>query len=528
MINKFVNSVAGKLIIAVGAIMVTGSLLFGFIFIRYEEDVMMNNLIQYASATADIIKRNIQYGMLTDHREVIEHTTKLFGESSGIKDVTIYSKTGKIVYSSKKDAVGHSVDKGHASCQICHKENKNPLSAIKSSQDCLITTDAQGIRTLTSVIPLFNEPSCASGACHYHPQNKKILGILETKFSTTTVDSIIQQNRFTLALFSGIFLVIISFSIFAILYKLVSKPISLLNEGMQQLTTQKEHVITVQSNDEIGMLAKVFNSMAAEIRQYREKMEDSKKSLEEQIQRKTAEIIKARDQLINAEKLASLGRLAAGVANELSGPLENIEASAQLMLKRCPPEGTQEMYLRVIMEQASRSSEIIKDLLSFSRKITAEKIAVSINQLAASAISMISNKASFYNIQFSLDLDKSVPLVALEPDHIQQVFLNILINAVDAIKENGRISVSTRVLDEAGTNLKSVEIEFADTGPGIPKEDLNRIFEPFFTTKTGDKGTGLGLSVSYGIIKKHGGLILVTSEPGKGSSFLVRIPIQPQ
>lgn len=530
MVRKSLHSLAGKLIIAVGTLMTMGSIVFGYIFIRYEENIMMNSLINYASSTADLVKKGIHYSMLTNHREAIEQTVGVISTSAAIKNISVFNKTGRIIYSSKTEDVGRTVGKDNVTCQICHKGGGKPLPGIPESSNWMIIPDSTS-KTLRFVIPIFNEPSCfsnPSSSCHYHPRSQNILGVLVTDFSTATVDATIKQNRIGTVLFGGLFIIIISFILCIILYKFVSKPVSLLDEGMHRLGRgELDHIIEINSDDEMGLLARTFNSMASDIKKYRENMENWTKALEAEIQKKTSEIVKAHDQLINAEKLASLGRMAAGVAHELNSPLTGIVTFAHLMLKRLPPENRQDAEdLHVIIEQAERCSKIIKGLLGFSRKTTPEKAFVNINALTESTISMVRNQAKFHNIKFNLNFDEAIPQVPTDPNQIQQVFINLLINAADAMNERGQVIVATRMISDTASGKKYVEVEFTDSGPGIPEEHLGRVFEPFFTTKPVGKGTGLGLAVSYGIIKKHGGNIFVRSGEGKGASFFVRLPVE--
>jgi two-component system NtrC family sensor kinase len=527
MIRKSLNSLAGKLIIAVGTLITLGSLLFGFTFMRYEENIMMNNLISYASSTADLVKKGIYYYMMTAHREAIEQTMEVIGSGAEIRDVAILDKQGKVVYSSRKSDVGRTVDKSAQTCRICHVGD-TPLESIPERKNWTLLSDPSGVKVLHFVIPIYNEPSCSAASCHYHPKDRKILGILETNFSTATVDTVIRQNRIGTIVFGGLFIIMISFSLFIILYKFVSKPVSLLDEGMQKLAKgELDHVIEIHSQDEMGLLANTFNTMASDIRRYKDNMENWTKALEEEIQKKTSEIMKAHDQLINAEKLASLGRMAAGVAHELNSPLTGIITFAHLMLKRIPRENKQDIEdMEVIIEQAGRCSKIVKGLLGFSRKTSSEKVFVNINTLTDNTISMVRNQAKFHNIKFVLNFDSSLPEIPTDPNQLQQVFINLLINAADAMNERGQVTVSTRVTSDTASNKRYVEIEFTDTGPGIPEEHLGKVFEPFFTTKPVGKGTGLGLAVSYGIVKKHDGSIFVRSEVGSGASFFVRLPVE--
>jgi two-component system NtrC family sensor kinase len=527
MIRKSMNSLAGKLIVAVGTLITLGSLLFGFTFMRYEENIMMNNLMSYASSTADLVKKGIYHSMLSAHRAAIEQTVEVIASGAEIRGISIFDKEGKIVYSSQKSEVGRTVGKEAPGCRVCHA-GEAPLTSIPESRNWTILPDAAGVKILKFVNPIYNEPSCSTASCHYHPPGRKILGILETNFSTATVDTVIRQNRLGTIIFGGLFIIMISLSLFIILYKFVSKPVSLLDEGMQKLAKgELDHVIEIHSRDEMGLLANTFNTMASDIKRYKDNMENWTKALEEEIQKKTSEIMKAHDQLINAEKLASLGRMAAGVAHELNSPLTGIVTFSHLMLKRIPPENKQDIEdLEVIIEQAERCSKIVKGLLGFSRKTSAEKVFVNINTLTENTIAMVRNQAKFHNIKFVLNFDNAIPQIPTDPNQLQQVFINLLINAADAMNERGQVTVATRVTADTASGKSYVEIEFTDTGPGIPEEHLGKVFEPFFTTKPVGKGTGLGLAVSYGIIKKHGGNIFVRSEVGRGASFFVRLPVE--
>ena len=325
-------------------------------------------------------------------------------------------------------------------------------------------------------------------------------------------------------LYGGSFVIITSVWLCIILYSIVTKPLSFLVDGMNELSKgHMEYRIALNSKDEIGLLAQSFNSMAEELMLYKDKMENWTRSLEDEVQKKTTEIYKAQEQLINTEKLASLGRMAAGVAHEINSPLTGIVTFAHLMLKRTPPENSQDIEdLNVIIDQAERCSKIIKGLLGFSRKTASEKIRVDVNVLVENILSIVRNQAKFYNIAFDIQLDRTLPEITIDATQLQQVFINLLLNAADAMEEKGKIKIASRPVEDAGSTF--VEVEFTDSGPGIPEENVSKIFEPFFTTKPVGKGTGLGLAVSYGIIKKHEGQIFVRSEPGRGASFFIRLP----
>jgi two-component system NtrC family sensor kinase len=353
-----------------------------------------------------------------------------------------------------------------------------------------------------------------------------VLGILETDYSLKHIDAKIRQQKVATASFGIIFTAFTSVILCVILWKIVINPLLTLADGMKSVTRgDLNKKIDIHTRDEIGMLARAFNSMTTEIKTSRERLENWAKELEEEVAKKTEEIRRGQEQFVHTEKLASLGRMAAGVAHEINSPLTGIVTFAHLMLKRVPPENKMDREdLEVIIEQADRCSKIIKGLLGFSRAIPAEKNEMNVNNTIRHTLGIIQNQAKFHNVKIEVKADESLPTVKGDSSQIEQVFLNLLINASDAMNDKGRIVIKTSrtVVDES----PYVEIEISDTGPGIPEEHISRLFEPFFTTKPVGKGTGLGLAVSHGIVRKHGGHIIVKSTPGEGASFYVRLPIQ--
>jgi two-component system NtrC family sensor kinase len=226
---------------------------------------------------------------------------------------------------------------------------------------------------------------------------------------------------------------------------------------------------------------------------------------------------------MQTEKLASLGRMAAGVAHEINNPLTGVVTFAHLLKKRFPADSTEAEDLNVIIEQSDRCSKIIKNLLTFARATPSDKGEVSVHDLLKRTVFMVKNQEKFHHIKFNMNLEDSHPVVYGDATQFQQIFLNMFINAADAMNGRGNITVATRNAQEDNKNF--IEIEFTDEGCGISEENMPKLFEPFFTTKPVGKGTGLGLSVSHGIVKHLGGHLKVKSADGKGTSFFVRLPM---
>jgi PAS domain S-box-containing protein len=226
--------------------------------------------------------------------------------------------------------------------------------------------------------------------------------------------------------------------------------------------------------------------------------------------------------LLHSEKMASLGKLAAGVAHEINNPLGGILLYANLLFEDMPLEHPQSANLKKIIDQTLRCKDIVKELLDFGRQAEHSMVMCDINQILEQSISLLSRQSSFLNIQIIKDIDPLLIPIIADPGQLNQVFINLMTNAADAMNGIGILTVRTYSLPEEG----KVGVEISDTGCGIPPEVLPRIFDPFFTTKDMGKGTGLGLSTVYGIIGEHGGTIDVRSQPNQGSTFILRLSAQ--
>ncbi len=224
--------------------------------------------------------------------------------------------------------------------------------------------------------------------------------------------------------------------------------------------------------------------------------------------------------LLQADKLSSIGLLAAGVAHEVNTPLAVISTYAQMLAKQVSGDDQKSKLLDKIAKQTFRASEIVNSLLNFSRTSPAEFSDLDINRILDETVSLVRHQLERSHVRIVLDLQPDVPCVKGNPGKLQQVFLNLVLNARDAMEHGGTLTVRTRPSQES-----MVRIEVADTGSGISPEHLPRIYDPFFTTKVGRKGTGLGLSVTYGIVQEHGGSIDVNSQLGQGTTFVLELPL---
>jgi PAS domain S-box-containing protein len=235
------------------------------------------------------------------------------------------------------------------------------------------------------------------------------------------------------------------------------------------------------------------------------------------------ELEEAKIQLLQAEKIASLGRLSAGVAHEINNPLAGILIYADMLMKDIGDNPQWRQDLEEIINQTLRCKEIVMRLLEFSRQSIGRQVSFAMNDIIIRCVELLRHQSLFHDIKIVQDLQPDLPEIIGDPGQLQQVFTNILINAADAMDRKGRIHISSSFDQQSG----EVVLEFSDTGPGIESDDIDKVFEPFFTTKPPGEGTGLGLSVAYGIIQQHGGRISADNAPGGGALFTITLPLEP-
>jgi two-component system NtrC family sensor kinase len=302
-----------------------------------------------------------------------------------------------------------------------------------------------------------------------------MLGLVEANVSLAHLDKSIKQQGIAITMYILIFLFIISIALCTILWNLVSTPVSLLKQGMERVAGgDLDYTLKVNSKDEMGDLARAFNAMTMDLKKTKDELMGWGNTLEKKVEEKTQAIQMAQAQLIHSEKLASLGRMAAGVAHEINSPLTGIVTFGHLLLKRFPPGSQEREDVEVIIEQANRCSTIIKGLLGFARATAAEKAPTNINDVLSRSLNIVKNKADFFNIKLVTEFDESLYRVKADASQLQQVFMNLIVNASDAVEGKGTITIITKNISDDSGN--AIEIEFSDTGSGISPENIEKIF----------------------------------------------------
>jgi two-component system NtrC family sensor kinase len=319
--------------------------------------------------------------------------------------------------------------------------------------------------------------------------------------------------------------------IFALLiWIVIYHPVHVLIRGTKHVAAgDLDHKIEISSNDEIGELAGSFNDMTSKLKQAHSELTDWGNTLEKRVEEKTAELTRANEQMIQVERMASIGKLASIVAHEINNPLAGILTFSKVLLKRISgvdaiDSDRIKQELEMIAGESARCGEIVKNLLQFARQASPNLQRHNLNELVRQSIRLVQHKMDLMNLQTSTQFEEPSPVVVCDEQQIKQALVALLINACEAVPPGeGILEIGTSSNAEKNT----VQINIKDNGIGMDEETQKRIFEPFFTTKETTTGMGLGLAVVYGIVCRHSGKILVKSAVGQGAEFLIELPVKP-
>ncbi len=509
---------AAKLAICVIASTAAFFALFGYINLRMERSNSEELIKQSAYRVADVILRSTHYEMLHNDRAGLHNVIQELGNETGIRRIRLFNKEGRITYSTDAAELNTIVDKKAEACYGCHQQSA-PLTRLHRKDRARRFTDKQGQSVLAVIQPIANAPECSNAACHEHPAERQVLGVIDANLSLSTVDQQIAQHQANLAYFLIGAIVFGSALAVAFIWIMVYRPVKALIDGTHRVAEgDLSYRLPVTSDDELGDLARSFNKMTVEV-------EGVHAEIEERVRRKTAELEKAHKVLLSTEKMASIGKLAATVAHEINNPLFGILTYARLVLRnlmKVNVEGRDEMaeQLQTIERESKRCGDLVKNLLTFSRQAPSNREPQDLNTIVHRAILLVKHKLDMQSIELRETLAEGLPPVECDANQIQQVILVLMVNASEAMPKGGTLEVSTEFDKAAEQGVVRVR----DTGSGIPADVLPRIFDPFFTTKEDVNRTGLGLAVAAGIVEQHTGEITVHSTPGEGTEFRVALP----
>ena len=521
-----------KLIFSLTILIVAISSISGYFNFRMQKERLVEAMILGADQLSRSITSATWHAMLDDDRKAAYEMMRVIADKQGVDRIRMFNREGRLVFSTDVNERPNVTIRSNEVCIGCHATT--PVLA-KPAVDSRVryATSPDGIKTLNMVTAIHNEPSCSNASCHAHLATTKVLGILDVALRLDPVQR--QTRAVTLQTILSTVIVVLIGAAFVILFtqRFVATPIREVVQGTKALSAvQLDRPIQIRRrSQELDELVDSINRMRERLKIAVDDLNEMQQTLESKVVERSEQLRAAQRKLLQADRLASLGQLAASVAHEINNPisgvlnlsslLERLMASGEFPAGR---EAEFRKYLSQISTETARVGRIVTDLLAFSRRSKPQRVPGNLNKLVRSTLRLVGHKLKLVNAETALELQDDLPLVECDPSQIQQVILNLILNGAQAMqaKGGGVLTIRTRLLPE-GDN---VEFFVHDTGEGIAPENLAKIFDPFFTTKAEGKGVGLGLAVLYGIVKAHDGEVEVASRRNEGTSFSVTLPLK--
>ena len=487
------------------AVVAASTLVLGlssYVVLRGQRRAQISQVEHQAHLVSETIKASTRYAMLRNRREDVHQIIDTIGRQSEIHQVRIFNKEGQVIYSPEKSLLGEFVDKRTEACYACHAADQ-PLERLSRPQRTRIFGQTDQGRWLGIINPIYNEPSCWQADCHAHVETQSVLGILDVTLPLAEVDRQLAANMRRAGGLAATAILAIVAILWLFFNQRVLKPVARLLEATNRVAAGNlEYRLEVRRNDELGLLGRSFNDM-------------------------TRRLVAAQSQIYQSDRLASIGRLAAGVAHEINNPLTGVLGHSSFLHKRAPAGSEERQDLETIVNETKRCREIVRGLLDFARQAPMSRTTVDVSEVVKRALWIADYQLRAKRVKVTPALRDDLPTLNADGNQLTQVLINLLVNAADAIGPGGgEVYVATELVEgETEEEGAAIEVKVSDSGGGISEDNLGRVFEPFFTTK-GAQGTGLGLAVAWGIVQEHGGSIRVDSRLGRGTTFTIRLPLE--
>ena len=531
---KFRSSIYGRVVYIITISSVILFLLFGVIFRSVYEQYLNTVIRQSGNNIGSIVEGSLYHSMLENDKSALQSTLDIINTMSGIDDVNMYDNHDSLVYSSfSSDTTSHS----NPNCLKCHENIKSMFPRKEKSyrildirSECRMNQNDNSHRHLLIRSPILNEKSCYTSSCHAHQESDEVLGSLIIKIPLAELDNAVEKSSAEFYLLATLTTLLLVSVLIFFTRKQIKNPLNdIIKASVAVANGNKNTRLEIKPNqlDDMRMVSRAFNDMLDNLQAATEELQNWSQQLEYKVQKKSEELGAAQSELIQVERIASLGKLSSSVAHEINNPLSGILIYTKLIYKQL---SNPELYaskkdsilrhLKLIENETKRCGDIVKGLLDFSRKDQDDFETRHLHEVLQETYELMTHPIKIANISFQKDFAAKSDLINCSPNQIKQACVAILVNASEAVLENGEIVISTKNPD--GDTIK---IEISDNGIGIPADDIPHIFEPFFTTKHETSGIGLGLAIVHGIIKSHNGKIEVKSELGKGSTISITLPL---
>jgi two-component system NtrC family sensor kinase len=467
---------------------------FTWLSVKWERSLLLEEVQRGLSLASDTLQSSLRDGMMHNRRDQISGSIERVSGDTDIKQIRIIDHSGRTKLSATAGDSREKLGPGAPPCNLCHTDSENPV---------LVRTLVIGTRTILdgstarAFTPILAEQGCITQACHQQDAKSGVLGVIELGLSLRESEERLAGNDIRIVVASLVAILLGGGLLwFALIYRF-RRPMRDLLGGIERVASgHLGYRIPVRTSDEFGRLTESFNTM-------------------------NRQLTAVQDKLIQSERLISMGRLAAGVAHEINNPLSGILSYAEDLLEESEPQDPRRKDYEVIVREALRCRQIVRGLLDFARQDEPSFVQAYPRVLIEKSLDMFVRQAAFRNIRFALDLEEDLPPIEVDPLQIEQVLVNLIINAQQAMPRGGQITIHGRNTEDR----QHVEFAVEDEGTGIPAEIRTKIFDPFFSTK-GGRTDGLGLSICLGIVQRHGGTIDLQSEVGRGTTFRFVLPVR--
>jgi len=530
------SSIYGQVVYTILLLSIFLFVAFGIIFRSVNEKYLQRVINQTGNNIAFLVEGALYHSMLENDKATLQNTLDIIREMPGIDDVSMYNQQDRLVYSSismeQNDNKIFNPD-----CKACHDkvsvffpEKSKAYKIIDKNSNCGQTIKYDEVRHLMIRTPILNEPSCYNNACHVHQEEEMVLGSLIVNMPLENLDSALYETTTDFFILATLMTVLLISFLLYFTQRNIRNPLgAIINASqavasgdMTQRLPLKRHQL-----DDMRMVSVAFNNMLNEIHKVNQELQNWSQQLEYKVEKKTDELNEAQNELIKVERMASLGRLSSSVAHELNNPLAGVITYTKLIHKQLnkpqlEPEKKQQMlkYLTIIESETKRCGEIVKGLLDFSRKDQQGFEVKHLHDVLYDTYNLLSNKMRMAGIEFFTDFRAEEDLIHCTPNQVKQACVALLVNASEAVSENGEIIIRTYNPDK-----ENIAFDITDNGMGISAGDIQHIFEPFFSAKDKTSGIGLGLAIVHGIVQNHRGNIYVKSEQGQGTTFTIVFPL---
>jgi two-component system, NtrC family, sensor kinase len=532
---KFRSSIYGRVIFIISIASFFLFVSFWTIFRSVNERYMRSVIDESGNNIGSLVEGALYHSMLENDRSSLQNTLDIINNMSGVDDVNMYDSENNLTYSSiSSDTANHS----DPDCKSCHKNIASMFSTkersyriIDVNSECSMNHNNNNSRHLLIKTPILNSQSCYTAACHAHDQSEEVLGSLLIKFPMKGLDAALDKSTKDYFLLASLMTVLLVLFLILFTNKKIKNPLNAIiraSEAVANGDKQTRLEIKPHQLSDMRMVSSAFNDMLDNLQTATNELQNWSQQLEYKVQKKSEELGQAQNELINIERIASLGKLSLSVAHEINNPLSGILVYTKLVYKQLnnqeiDPVKKESMlkHLTFIENETKRCGDIVKGLLDFSRKDQNDFEPKHLHEILLNTSELVAHPMKVANVSFLTDFAARKDQIYCSPNQIKQVCVAILVNALEAVSENGEVLIRTSNPDD-----EHILIEFIDNGIGISAEDIPHVFEPFFSTKEKTNGIGLGLSIVHGIIQSHKGKTAVKSERGKGTTILVTLPLR--